>query len=141
VWLPQQHPAVVAALQADLDAAAGKAAESSSEQAAGVHDAMQETGNSSSPINSPSAAQANDVSCSRDGSVKKQQQALQLLVPQFPGTPPTLLFRTGQQEQDAAQQQQQQQDGEVLPLRNVKMYVKYFGVANNSVKQVTALQE
>jgi hypothetical protein len=70
---------------------------------------------------------------------------MQLLAPQFPAMPPTLLFFTGQQEHGSTLrllllQQQQHQDSAVLPLPSVKMYVRYFGVANNTVKQVCTWQ-
>lgn len=134
-WLPQQHPAVVAALTPDIQAVLSPAA-AGSMQLAAEHPVFSEGGASSSPA-SPTAAQSRrNTSDSPAGCKTKLQRTLQLLVPQFPATPPTLLFSTGQQEQQLEAQMQPQQSNELLPLHSVKMCVRYFGVANNNVKQV-----
>jgi hypothetical protein len=138
-WMPQQHPAVQMVLKADLAAAAAaSSAAHTTLQGAQPFDCADADSCSRSSASVLQAAGQRSSSTDR----RKQQRALQLLVPQFPCTPPTLVFVTGQQEEDSTlqlllhRQQQQQQECEALPLPSVKMYVRYFGVANNTVKQV-----
>jgi hypothetical protein len=123
--MPQQHSAVLAVLKVDLAATAASSAAQCAQQGAQPPDsAGDDSGSRSSASVLQVAAQSSSLTDS-----KKQQRALQLLVPQFPCTPPTLLFCTGQQAEDTTlqlplqqQQQQQPQDCGVLPLPSVKMY-------------------
>lgn len=157
VWLPQQHLAVQTALSRDLAAvlSTGSQLQQQKEQPAAdsTHAAAQEP---ASLLGQCSSNQA------------KQQQPLQLLPPQFPGTAPTLRFTAKSMQgfdllieqpqagpssssrlakedsiqvkvgtpQDIRVRQQQLQEDSVLQLQHVRLLVKYYGVANNAVKQV-----
>lgn len=145
-WLPQQHPAVVAALQKDLLAL----------EQAQAQQLNNSTGSTCDASSTKQSVAAIAVTASRGKQATIQQQRpIRLLMPQFASTAPTLKFTAASRDgfklftaqptvangsssrlQFENGKQQQQQGAETLQLTNLKPLVKYYGVANNAVKQV-----
>eukprot|EP00879_Flechtneria_rotunda_P029106 GHRR01031374.1.p1 GENE.GHRR01031374.1~~GHRR01031374.1.p1 ORF type:complete len:249 (+),score=108.39 GHRR01031374.1:66-749(+) len=128
VWLPEQHPAVVAVLKQDL----------CRKNACKLQPSCSSLGNE--------VARQPIVGDPADSQQAASPAQLQVLVPQFPATAPTIVFRACAESsilQECSSHEQQQQLGQqqlqVLPLQLVNVYVRYCGLANKTVKQVLLL--